>query len=424
MRLSWFVLAVLVWVPCSAVAQAAEEPADEQVEEDRYRISLMTMEQGRYIWEHFGHNALVIEDRLAGTRVAWHWGLFSFTEPGFIPRFLEGEMMYWMGGFDAGAMERAYEGADRTITVQELDVTQAQARALQEFVHLNALPENRYYRYDYFIDNCSTRLRDALDQVLDGQLAEQFAGQSANVSYRHETERLTGRAPLDYLGVTLMLGPKGDVIRTKWEQTFTPLNLRLWLRDVNVAGPDGPHPLVASERTLFEGTRPAALQEPPAMLLPMAMIGVLLGGLFVLFGRVAEGAGRLRALPLASLGFLWSLLAGVVGVLLIGVYWTDHIWMYGNENVLQLSPISLLAAVALPVALLRGGTLRRTRWLVFAAAGVAVLGMVAQLLPAVDQVNGVIVALAVPAHLGLAWSIDRLATARASDSSALRGAAP
>jgi hypothetical protein len=160
------------------------------------------------------------------------------------------------------------------------------------------------------------------------------------------------------------------------------------------------------------------------MMVPMTAVGALIGGLFLLFGRLAEEAGRLRAVPLAALGSLWSLIAGLVGLLLIGVYWTDHIWMYGNENVLQLSPISLLVAVALPVALLRGGTLRRTRWLVFAAAGVAVLGMVAQLLPAVDQVNGVIIALAVPAHLGLAWTIDRLATARAAENEALAGSTP
>lgn len=382
------------------------------------RVYLMTVGQGRAIWEHFGHNALVIEDVARGTRVAWHWGLFDFDEPGFVARFLRGEMEYWMGGFDATRLALAYQSQDREVVLQELALTQAQARELDAFVRWNAQPENRYYRYDYFVDNCSTRLRDALDRVMGGALQERFGRESAGVSYRHETDRLTGRALPDYLGITLLLGPRGDVIRSKWEQMFTPLNLRIWVRDVEVEGPDGLRPLVRSEQIVVPSSRPPPLAEPPKDLIPLLLAGSMVGGLFLVLGRMARRPGLLRRVPLALTGGLWSLVAGVGGAILVLVHWTDHVWMYGNENVLQLDPLSLLLAVALPLGLLRGGTLKRTTWLAMAVAGVSLTGMVAQVLPGVDQVNGVIIAMALPPNLGLAMAVRGLRTSEAVSSAA------
>jgi hypothetical protein len=110
----------------------------------------MTMSQGPAIWEHFGHNALVVEDPSRGTSVAWNWGLFDFRQADFIPRFLKGEMMYWMDGFDASALAASYQRQGRTVWLDELALTQEQARELQRLVAINALPENRFYRYPFW----------------------------------------------------------------------------------------------------------------------------------------------------------------------------------------------------------------------------------------------------------------------------------
>ena len=98
--------------------------------------------------------------------------MFSFEEPGFLRRFVRGEMDYWMEGFDSERLLRAYAAADRSIWVQELDLTPEQMGALYEFEEWNERPENRFYRYDYYRDNCSTRVRDAIDRVLGGRLRE------------------------------------------------------------------------------------------------------------------------------------------------------------------------------------------------------------------------------------------------------------
>jgi hypothetical protein len=373
----------------------------------------MTMSQGPAIWEHFGHNALVVEDPSRGTSVAWNWGLFDFRQADFIPRFLKGEMMYWMDGFDASALAASYQRQGRTVWLDELALTQEQARELQRLVAINALPENRFYRYDYFVDNCSTRVRDVLDEVLGGALQERFGPESAGFGYRHETERLTQRAILDFLGITLLLGPRGDATRTQWEQMFTPLYLRERLREMTVPDADGGEvPLIRSERVLFSGTRPLALQEPPDFIPRLLVVGVVLGGLLAGLGALAGRSGPWSRIPLAVIGGIWSLAAGVGGLIMILVYGTAHIWMFGNENVLQLSPVSLILAVAVPVVALGSGTARRTRVVAWVVAALASLGFVAQAVPGIDQANGVIIALALPAHLGLAWGLNHMAKRR------------
>jgi uncharacterized protein DUF4105 len=158
------------------------------------RVYLMTFSPGSVIYERFGHNVIVIHDpnpsieRLGerakledkyGTfqRVrpfdttdrAHHYGAFDFGE-GFIPRFVMGRMVYWTASDWADLTALAYARENRAVLLQELNLTPAQKLGLKEFLETNELPENRKYRYDYYRDNCSTRVRDAIDQATDGEL--------------------------------------------------------------------------------------------------------------------------------------------------------------------------------------------------------------------------------------------------------------
>lgn len=412
--------AVAVRAPVSAQAETEDVAPDASgtaatASPGELEVYLMTMGQGRAIWEHFGHNALVIQDPETGTSVAWNWGLFDFRQSDFVPRFLRGEMMYWMDGFDASATVRAYERQDRSVWLDRLALTQEQARELKRFVEWNVQPENRFYRYDYFVDNCSTRLRDALDQVLGGQLEERFGTESAGFGYRHETGRLTRRAIFDFLGIDLLLGPRGDTERTHWEQMFTPLYLRDRLLDATVLDAQGNSvPLVTESVQLFEGSRPGPAEMPPRVLPAFLLLGLGIAAAFAGLGVLASRSGVLSRLPLALLAGIWSLLAGVGGLILLLVYGTAHVWMYGNENILQLSPLSLVLAVGVPVAVLRASPPRLTRAVAWIVAGIAGLGLVAQVVPGFDQRNGAFIALALPAHVGLAWALTRLAERRAA----------
>ncbi|MDQ3207872.1 MAG: DUF4105 domain-containing protein, partial [Gemmatimonadota bacterium] len=122
----------------------------------------MTMGPGKAVWERFGHNAIWIHDPVQGTDKAYNYGLFDLRQENFLVRFLQGRMWYWMQGFPAQSYVELYRRANRSVWVQELEMPPQSRRELQNFLEWNERPENRFYHYDYYRDNCSTRVRDAL----------------------------------------------------------------------------------------------------------------------------------------------------------------------------------------------------------------------------------------------------------------------
>src|SRR5688500_4185796 len=219
-------------------------------------VYLMTMGAGDLVWERFGHNAIWIHDAARGTDAVYNWGMFDFAQPGFLRRFLTGDTRYWMAAFDLNSTVDVYAGSNRTVLVQELDLTPAQRAELQRFAEWNEREENRYYRYDYYRDNCSTRVRDAIDRVLGGLIRASLDTVSTGTTYRWHNRRLTLEVPFQYTGMDIVLGQPGDQTISAWEEAFLPMRFRERIRALRVTGPDGTtRPLVRSERQLFEATR-------------------------------------------------------------------------------------------------------------------------------------------------------------------------
>jgi hypothetical protein len=371
-------------------------------------VTLVTFGLGEEVFERFGHNALLFQDAKTMQSVAYHWGLFSFNEPGFLVRFLTGDTRYWMGAVDGQALIDSERRAGRPITLQRLNLTPAQALALRDFVRWNARDENRFYRYDYFRDNCSTRLRDALDRAVGGAIEKQTASVTTDLTYRSESVRLTdGDAPVQ-AGIDIALGRPSDVPLTQWQSFFIPMRMRDAIRTVRVTGANGEQvPLVAREESV--ALPPNATPVPEAMVAPRltlryAAIGLAMAAIVVML-RIMMVSQRSAVWGLALLGSAWSLLCGLLSVILL-LAWlaTKHVFWASNENLLLLTPISLLLVVLIPGALLSGKAERATRMI---AAIVVVLGLVGLLLTLIPggQDNSAIVALLLPMHVALAWAL-------------------
>ena len=378
-------------------------------------VFLVTFGQGEMVWERFGHNAIWLHDARAGTDSTYDWGNFSFRQPGFLRRFLTGETRYSMEAKDANELVEFYRQLGRTITLQRLDLTPEQKVGLREELRRNALEENKYYRYDYFLDNCSTRLRDALDRTLGGVLRGAAQPVRTPFTYRRESVRLTdGDRPIQ-TGIDIALGRPADVPLTVWESFFVPMRLRDAVRDVTVPnGPGGARvPLVAAERTIepYPGT-PRVIERPTAPRLGwrLLLVGVVLAAL-VAGIRVMAVSRRGAVWGLALVASVWSLLCGLIGVILI-LAWTAtrHIFWAWNENLFVVSPLSLLLVVLLPMALLGGRARRAALAVTLAVVVLGLVGLVLALIPG-GQENRAIVALFLPVHLAIAWSLSKPAIA-------------
>lgn len=393
----------------------APEPVHGQ--EDRpgaeLRVWLVTAAPGDAVWERYGHNAIRVLDTRTGRDVSYNWGIFDFQQVDFIPRFLQGRMLYSMAPLRTDAMIESYRRANREVVLQELNLTPSQKLVLRDFAETNALPGNREYIYQYFRDNCSTRVRDLLDMVLDGALSDRFGAAQRDATYRFHTRRLTRVDPLIYTGMDLLLGPGTDAPITVWDEMFVPMVLRDEIRDLRVRPFGGQErPLVLSEEVLAPSTRPAEPSAPPAWLWLYVLFGLGLGA--VLASAATErvrASGRLR-FAVGAVAVCWSTLGGVLGLILVGLLFTDHVFSYWNGNLFLANPLMLGLAVLVPLSALGEAWKDRTRRLALVLAGIALTGFVLQFVPFwpfAAHRNAMAWALMLPAHLGMAWAM-RMAT--------------
>ena len=397
---AWLALAALL-LSGPAAAQRTGEPGD------ALRVWLVTAGPGDAVWERYGHNALRVLDTRTGRDVSYNWGVFDFRQADFAARFLRGRMLYTLAVMRTDVMIDQYREADREVTLQELDLTPAEKSALRAAARENALPGNRDYAYRYFLDNCSTRVRDLLDRVLGGALRRAFAGRATGLSYRDHTRRLAQVDPLALTGADLLLGAPADRPISAWEELFLPLALRDRLRAVRITRGGETRPLVRAEEVAAPAARPPEPAEPPAWLGRHLAAGLLLGVVLAAGGnpRVRRSA-RLRRSVLA-LAAGWSLAAGGAGAILLLLLATDHTFAWWNENLFLFNPLPLAAAVLLPLSARSETWRRRARALAAAVAGLALAGLVWQAAPASTQRNAAFLALALPPHLGIAWSLRR-----------------
>lgn len=403
---------------------AGQDPAALRLTEGDTATSvwLMTMGPGHRVWEKFGHNALWIHDPEAGSDRVYNWGIFDFAQEAFFTRLLLGHMRYMVASADLARTLWFYRLQERTVRVRRLRLTPEQAEEVDRMARTAVLPENRFYAYDPFRDNCSSRVRDLLDRALDGRLHALTDTVPTGTTYRGHTRRLLRRVGWAYAGIMAMLGETTDRPISAWEEMFLPLRMEARLAGLPVGeGAADTLPLAGPPHVLHRARRPGAPASVPGFHFGWAAVGVAGGLLLFGLGALAGRGSRPAAWSFVLLGGLWSLVAGLVGALMtFGWAFTGHWYVYRNENLLQLGPLSLALVVLLPRALLGRSPGRWAERVAWAVAGLAVIGVLIQPLPAFEQVNGEVLAATAPLQVGLALGLS-LARRGSGEPSGARG---
>jgi hypothetical protein len=405
------IAALLLTAPASLRAEPLNTPP--LTEPDPLSVYVLTFGPGDHPFFKFGHDAIWIRDREARTDKVYNFGTFAFS-PRVIVDFLHGRMTYWLSVTSLPIALDSYERENRTIDVQELTLDARAKADLQARLEVNARPENRAYKYDYFLDNCSTRVRDAIDAEIGGALRAS-AHTPARLTLRQQALRMTADYWPLYVALDIVLGPDTDRPIDRWGEMFIPQELARGLSAVTLTGASGARPLVGEARTIFPAQRPPPLEMPPGRGRTFLLAGTVVGLLFFLLGwgasrptlaRPARLALRaLRGLLLAG----WGLVVGFVGCFLVYVWaFTDHVVAHHNQNILLFAPWAIaLAPVGLGVALGWPRAERAARALVTAALAAAVAACLLKIGLVRHQENERLIAFALPAWLGLRASLGR-----------------
>lgn len=371
-------------------------------------ISLYTYGPSDVYFERFGHVAIGIHDRVTGRDVAFNWGIFNFDQPNFLLRFLTGDTKYQMAGYETRMFNGVYRDDNRSIRQQVLAMTPVEKSALAEFIAWNSREEHKYYRYDYYSDNCSTRVRDALDRVLGGRLHAALTGTGGARTWRGETARLLGSMLPLYAGIEVALGRRADEPLSKWDEEFLPEHMATHYEKLVLTDAGGTrYRLVNRDTMLFVASRVPLPGEPPSRDIFAALLGLTLAGLLA---SLADARATVARVVLVVGVALWYLVGGVLGTaLLLAATVTKHApYMGANTTLLSLQPLLLVAAVLVPIALWRGVRSRAAMGVAALIALMSICGVLLQLVPSLTQSSNMVLGVVVPIHVAIAVALWRV----------------
>ncbi len=320
--ISWLTAILVYFSPVQCTAQ----------DSSHIRISLLTCTPGDELYSIFGHSAIQVIDSNSVQDNVFNYGTFNFDDRNFYLKFARGKLLYFISTEPFADFQFMYRVTGREITEQVLNLSAEEKLDLYHKLLNNLKEENRYYQYDFFFDNCTTRLRDLIIRSKHPQ-PQLPAVQPLHTTFRDAIHVYldSGKQYWSKLGIDILLGARTDRKMTAAEQEFLPDNLML---AVDGGGPT----LVQSKKKLYNlGLEP--LPEP--WFTPMSF-GITILILFVLLSR--SGNRHIRSILNGMDGLLFFL-TGLLGwILLFMWFYTDHSMTKDNYNLIWAWPTHIIAA--------------------------------------------------------------------------------
>ncbi|MEX0618957.1 MAG: DUF4105 domain-containing protein [Pseudohongiellaceae bacterium] len=345
----------------NALALEAINPDDEvDLPRDLSQVHfyLLTIDVGDRIWDNFGHTALRVVDENSNTDMVFNWGLFD-TSVGlvrFSTDFFLGIMNYQLGTSSPEAELNLYRQQQRSVWQDRINLNNAQKERLYRRLLWNLQTENRVYSYEYFDDNCTTRVRDYLDEALMGKI-QGHATDMTNWTYRDAVvDHYRSLAPIA-MSLDILMNSGIDRYMTEWEAMFLPLVLRRELMEIpSDVAVDGERRMLLSPGEMLL-TFPAPATQPNAYYFAAGALWLPVILLFPLVRRVpiaslsAQSRYTLRSprfsfRVMGMAGLITSLFSGTYGLMMLGGwFFSGHNDLYHNVNLLLFWPTDVLGVV-------------------------------------------------------------------------------
>lgn len=315
---------------------------------DQAEVSVLTCGpwQGQ-VYTAFGHSAFRVFDPVNRIDYAYNYGVFDYNRPDFYLNFAKGNNIYRLGVYQYRDFEYSYIADNRYIHEQVLNLRQEEKQRLFDFLQWNALPENQEYLYDYFYDNCATKIPEVVLNVLGDSVEFDGSYVTTRYSFRELTDLYLGQQPWGDLGIDVGLGLPTDKIATPYEYMFLPDYVESGFAHAFILHDGEKEPLVKETKIIYE----SAPEEPSASLFHPLVV-------FFLFLMVCLYISY-RDLKRQKLSMVFdTALFGVLGFLglALALLWlaTNHHAAAKNLNLLWALPTHLVAIVAF---------VRQPRWL-------------------------------------------------------------
>jgi hypothetical protein len=217
---------------------------------DSTDVYLITCAPGNATYSVYGHTALRI--RVRGTNVdrVYNWGIFDFSTPNFAFRFARGRLDYMLGAYGYDDFVNEYITEGRAVWSQTLNLTTAEKEKLFELINENLKPENVKYRYDFFFDNCATRIRDILAASAEDTII--YPVREKNLTFRQLIDPHQKVSPWLDFGADMLLGLQADRKATAADEMFLPVFLKENLTASVIVHDNNREPVVGEPVTVVD----------------------------------------------------------------------------------------------------------------------------------------------------------------------------
>ena len=354
-------LTVLPLIPLSSLAQTVDaDISSYPVPADMSGIHfyLITVDVGDRVWDNFGHTALRVYDENTNTDTVFNWGVFDISGGmvSFSWDFFKGIMNYRLATSTPTDLFAMYRSQERTVWQDKLNLSNAQKEILFRRLMWNLEPENVVYAYQYFFDNCTTKVRDYIDEALSGKLRQYYDSSTAD-TFRDQVRSHYQSVSLVSFSLDVLMNSNIDRPVTEWEAMYLPLQLRDSLANItsDVAENGEQLKLLSDPQLIMEypppqvetdGYRVASLVLLAPILFLMLMLKRIPQSYFATHSRIGLKAAGINFRILGLLGLLTAIFSGVYGTLMLGSWFvSDHVDTYHNVNLLLFWPTDLLGVV-------------------------------------------------------------------------------
>jgi len=298
------------------------------------RISLLTCTPGEELYSTFGHSAFRVIDSSSVTDYVFNFGTFNFDDDGFYLKFVRGKLNYYLSAENFQDFKYDYQMSNRGITEQVLNLTATEKVALQQTLLNNIREENKYYKYDFFFDNCTTRPRDIIVQTKNPHpvLATVMP---AGTKFRQAIHKYLDKNNKAWskLGIDLLLGAPTDAVMTTAQSQFLPEVLMTSLENTNKK-----QQVLLSTSNLYPINND---NNKPSLFTPGSVFSCLL----VLIILISELKNKWTSQFMQGFDGIFLFCTGAIGIILIFMWLvTDHAMCKNNYNLLWALPTNCVLA--------------------------------------------------------------------------------
>jgi hypothetical protein len=294
-------------------------------------VYLITCNPGTETYSIYGHSALRIVNKINQTDLVYNWGVFDFRTPNFAWKFAKGRLEYLLVVESMQNFLQTYFYEKRAVFSQKINLFPGETRMLMLLIDENLKPENVKYRYDFFYDDCSTRIRDLLEKSVGQKLLYPPSESSETITFRAMTGKYQAPYPWLRFGIDLIMGSPGDKKATFRDRMFLPVDMQNCLNETVIKREGKMIPLLQNPEVILDFDLP--VQNKKRLIAPENIFSLVL--ILLMIGiPLLKRKSIINALDIVIF-FLFAILA----VLMIFFnFFTDHQQMKINLNIIWLNP--------------------------------------------------------------------------------------